>query len=683
MRLGYLAPCRRLGALNSHCLGLAVLAAVCLLAGPAAAEESPIDYTEFTLSDLMDMDVVIGASKYEQKAADAPSAVTILTAAEIEAFGYTTLAEILGSLRGFYTTYDRTYQYLGARGFGRPGDYNSRVLVLVDGVRVNENVYDAAAIGSTFLLDVGLIDRVEVIRGPSSSIYGTSAVFGIVNVLTKHGHQIDGVQAQAEFGSFGSRQGHLTVGSGETPGLEWLVSGTLGRTDGQDFYYSEFDDPATNDGWFRNGDRDDWQRVFGNASFRNVHLASAFSWREKLIPTASWATVFNDNRTRTEDNQGFVAAWYEGSLAPATKLLARMSYHTYTYAGDWVYDYAEEGDDPYLVLFKDDAKGTWLNAEAQVTRSFAGGHTLSGGVEQRKNYHQDQATWDEDPYWLYLNDDHESSNWGAYLQGEYRFGPGLLVNAGVRHDYYPTFGENTNPRLALVARPRQGSVMKLLYGSAFRSPNLYELYYHDEGTTSKPNPDLGPETIDTYELVWDQELGENLHGLVSVYRYQISDLIDQVEDPQDQLLVFRNTGQIEARGFEAELTGRHPSGVRHRMSYSLQTAEYAHEGGRLTNSPQHLFKLNLVVPVHRLDTTAGLEMQYASKRLTNLGRETEGYLLTNLTLTKEIPAAGLRLFAGVHNLFDQEYGHPGGVELLQDILWQDGRSFRMAVTIQR
>ena len=100
-------------------------------------------------------------------------------------------------MRGLYVSDDRNYSYLGTRGFLRPGDYNSRILLLVDGHRVNDNVYDAAFFGREAPVPVGMIERIEFVRGPSSSIYGSSAFFGIVNVVLKHAKDIAGAAISA------------------------------------------------------------------------------------------------------------------------------------------------------------------------------------------------------------------------------------------------------------------------------------------------------------------------------------------------------------------------------------------------------------------------------------------------------------------------------------------------------
>ena len=102
-------------------------------AGTGGASTPPADLTTLSLEQLMDLRVVYAASKYEQTTLAAPAAVTVITAEEIREFGYRSVADILNGVRGFFTTYDRNYSYVGVRGFARPGDYNSRLLLLIDG----------------------------------------------------------------------------------------------------------------------------------------------------------------------------------------------------------------------------------------------------------------------------------------------------------------------------------------------------------------------------------------------------------------------------------------------------------------------------------------------------------------------------------------------------------------------
>src|SRR5580700_3125587 len=171
----------------------------------ALAQTAPTDphLADMTIEELMliHIDSVYGASGYQQKVTEAPASITIITSDDIQRYGYRTLADILRNVPGFYVSYDRNYSYLGVRGYSLPGQYNSSITLLIDGHRLNDNIYDAALIGTEFPLDIDLIDRVEVIRGPNSSLYVASAFLGVVNIITKRAQDLPNVSATASVAS--------------------------------------------------------------------------------------------------------------------------------------------------------------------------------------------------------------------------------------------------------------------------------------------------------------------------------------------------------------------------------------------------------------------------------------------------------------------------------------------------
>lgn len=197
----------------------------------------------------LDVPSVYGASKYEQRETDAPASVSIVTADDIKKYGYRTMADILRSVPGFYVSYDRNYQYLGIRGFNLPGDFNTRVLFLLDGHRLNDNVYDQAAIGTDFPPDIDLIDQVAIIRGLSSSRYGSSAFLGVVTVVTRQGKDLKGVEAAVSGGSLDTYQGRVSFGNKFTNRRELLVSGTaFSRSGEQQLFFPEYALPELHNG---------------------------------------------------------------------------------------------------------------------------------------------------------------------------------------------------------------------------------------------------------------------------------------------------------------------------------------------------------------------------------------------------------------------------------------------------
>src|SRR5690606_41896820 len=136
----------------------------------ALAQRAP-DLTALSLEQLLDLKIV-GASKYAQKQDEVAAAVTVITRQEIRAFGWRTVEDALASLPGIHTTDNRQITSLGARGFGLPGDFNARVVVMVNGNRVNEPIYDGGAAGPGFPVGMDLTERIECIQGPGGAVSG-------------------------------------------------------------------------------------------------------------------------------------------------------------------------------------------------------------------------------------------------------------------------------------------------------------------------------------------------------------------------------------------------------------------------------------------------------------------------------------------------------------------------------
>ena len=666
---------------------MAVVLMTVSLAGTVCASDPSITDTssglqgelfDLSLEQLMDVDVdtVSTASKYEQKISEAPSSVTVITADEMRKYGYRTLAEALRSVPGFYLNYDRYYHYIGIRGCRRPGTYDTGILLLIDGYRINENVGDSPAFGTHFPLDIDLIERIEIIKGPGSSLYGSNALLAVVNVITTRGRRVQGLELSGELASSDTTKGRVTYGDAFDNGLELLISGTRYDSDGSELYFAEFDDPETANGLVRNDD-DRFDNLVANVKWGDLTFLLAHTAREKGIPTAPWDTVFGDSRTRSWDDTTLIGLTYARDLSEEWALKGRVAYTRYDYDGQWPSDYAEENEPPYLVVNEDSWDGRWWEGELQVVGEPMSGHRLTAGSEFRYNVRQDQANWDEE---VYLDDSRHSKNWGIYVQDEFKVFDQTTLIGGLRYDWYDSFGGTTHPRLALLQELDEHTMLKLLYGKAFRAPNVYELYYHDGEYTTKAAQDLDPETIETYEVVLERTLTSHWSATASGFYYLMDDLIVQHLDPADDLLVFRNLDEVEAQGTELALRGRWDNGLRMRGSYTYVEAEDKTADAALVNSPKHLVKFNLIAPVLAETLFAGLEVQYNGKSKTVAGDYADDFVLTNLTLTYAHPSTPLEISAGLYNLFDIEYAYPASGEHTQDVIAQDGRTFRIKLT---
>jgi len=639
-----------------------------------AKDNEPVtqaDLFEMPLEELAEQSFTVsGASKYEQKTSEAPASVTIVTADEIRKYGYKTLADVLESVPGMFITYDRNYHYVGVRGFCRPGDYDSRILILMNGHRVNDNVADSVSTGTTFPIDVDLIEKVEVIRGPGSSLYGSNALLAVVNVITKDAKTLKGVEVSGEVASFDTQKERISYGQNFDESHNLLVSATSYKSDGPTLHFKEFDTPATNNGNVSNDD-DKYYNLFCTATAGDLSLIATYLPREKGIPTASFDTVFGDSRTRTNDDMALVGLEYKHDFSDDFALRGRVSYHHYNYDGAYVYD------DSGLYVNRDNIRGRWWESELQFIAKPIENHKITWGIEDRYNTTQDQKNWDSA---VYLDDHRHSNNWGIYVQDEWKIFDKWTLIGGLRRDEYETVGGATNPRLALIYQHSDATTLKLLYGRAFRAPNPYELYYNDGGHTMKAANSLNPETIETYEAVLEQKLNKNLSATASAFHYTMYDGIEEYLDPSDNLFVFRNLKEVKTNGIETAILGKWENGVKGRASYSFVEARDEQTNGILVGSPKHLAKFNVISPVIQDNLFAGLEVLYTSSVKTLTDNYANDFWITNLTLTYENIAKGLELSVSVYNLFDVHYGYPGGSEHREDIIEQDGRSFRIKLT---
>jgi len=644
-----------------------------------SGEQEP-DLTRLSLEDLtkVQIETVYGASKFGQKVTEAPSSVTIVTADEIQKYGYRTLADLLKSVPGFYISYDGQDTYIGVRGISRPSDYNTLVLVLVDGHRMNENVYNGTYISGEFVIDFDLIDRVEIIRGPGSSLYGTDAVFAVLNIFTKRGRDLKGTEASLSAGGQETYEGRVSYGQKFKNGLELLMSESFGDSKGnRQIFYPEFNSPATNFGIARDADGSQSHSTFVSASYKDFTLHAVYDVREKHIPTAAYGTVFDDSRTENTNSRNYTELGYQHTFKDKWLVDARAYYDWYWYDGVYVYDYAGAGVPPFT-LNQDYARGNWWGFDLSVSRSLLEKHRVTLGTEEIYNTKQVQGNYDLKPYALYLYDRRSSSVSAVYLQDEFSIRKNLLLSAGLRYDHYSTFGGTVNPRFALIYSPAENTAIKFLYGQAFRAPDDFELYYDAVGYEA--NPALRPETIKTTEVVFERYFHKYTSLSVSGYYNRIAGLISETTDPITQDIRYSNLENVNSKGLEFQLAGKRPSGWEGRLSYTTQISRTSLDGDTLNNSPKHLAKIDLIAPLWSKKLFASFEGQEVSRRETVKETILGGFFVANATLSSKNMFGRLQASASVYNLFDKRYADPVGYEFRQDSNPQDGRNFRVKLT---
>lgn len=535
----------------------AISALVTLLLQPCVvAAESVQDLTTIAIEDLVNVEVIT-ASRLARQVSDAPSAVAVVTAQDIKDYGYRTLSDILNAMRGLYVTNDHAFDYLGGRGFSRPGDYVGRVLLLIDGYASNDNIYNQVYIDNSGFLDTELIERVEYIPGTGSVLYGNNAYFGIISVTTKKGRDVDGVQLSGEAYSRQGRKSRVTFGKQLPNGADVLLSASRLNSDGdKHLFFPEFNAPVTNNGIADNLDFEQNGRLFAKIDFENWRVEAGFVSRRKAVPTTIGGVPFNAYNL-FRDNNGFVSAHYDADIGSTLK----SSTHAYTgyYLDHGVYDLALGTERAYN-------RGQWWGADQKFVYTGMDRNKWIFGAEYRNDFAFDFSN-------LAANFSRDRQTFSLYAQDEFTLNPQWLLNLGVRYDLPSDVSGNLSPRVAVIYSPTPRTTLKAAYSTAFRMPAAIEKFNVSTGQIA--NPSLKSEQITTTELVLKHEFEPNFSLTGSLYHYTTEGLVDGLVLQPSGVTQYVNSGSTSANGLELEVERLWQGGIRLRTSYSYHESKNA------------------------------------------------------------------------------------------------------------
>ena len=623
------------------------------------------DVRELTLEEMLDVQVQ-GASRFQQSLSEAPAAVHVISAQEIRRYGYRNLGEALESAPGVYVTEDRDYTYLGVRGFNRPGDYNSRILLLADGLRRNEPLYEQAMVGSESPLDIDWIKQIEFVPGAASSLYGGNAMLGIVNAVLWTGADLDGSRLNLQAGNRGMARASMMTGQG-SDGKDWITGLSIGSSQGESFYYREYDVPGVSDGVAHNIDGERYLKAFSKLTLGEWQFNAGYLSRYKSVPTAYYGTLFNTPGNYSNDTMLYadlLRNWNQGSGLTHSAILSAGQYQ---FTGQYVY--------PGQVA-RDHAQSSWLRARYQGVYEGLASHKIVFGASADTYPRLEQGYASVSPHVVYLASNRSAHRTGFYVQDAWQINSRWSTNLGVRVDHASDFAAMSSPRAALIYSPAPDTWLKLIHGRSFRPPNNYERFYNDGNLSQKSNPDLLPERLASDELTLEFPLTSRLRVGGSIYRNHIKHLISEVTDPIDGLQVFTNGNDIHSRGLELEAEAVTEAGISLRGSMAWQHTHA--EGQDFVNSPHRLAKLMVDGPIPGGDWSFGLKLQAISAR-ESLISPVAGYLTGNLTFSHPLPGNSGQLRLGFYNLGGLHAKDPAPLIMTQDALPRPGRLLLVSV----
>lgn len=620
-------------------LTLCALTVASVLAAPARAQDTS------ELEGLLDQNVVSAASKLPEAASTAPAMSVSISADEIRLFGIRTIDEAINFLAMGMQSEKLYYNAeIGARGVLLSRDAGAHVLLLVDGHAVNE------AWGATAYFDRGtgvpmeLVDHIELIIGPGSVLYGSNAMLGVVNIVTKRSKDFSGLHLVVESelpinlrGALGYGRSFRLFGRDAEVALELEHFEQKGPTVDYATYEGEPDavtglprpySPEQPAGIW-GGPSDDTARIRGTSGYLRLRLDGLEVGLRGVLYRRSHPTDsgnFDDPDSFVRDRWLSADVKYSSTLNELLQGSIRVYADHYDYRQDWgSYGAVDclEGQESGC-MWRLLGRSNWAGVEPQLSIDWLGNHSLVSllGMDGRiknvgsdVNYHDYLDGVSPGPIGVFEKDE---QSFGAYLQNTYWPAPFLGLNLGARLDVDSRFGHALSPRAAATLLPWQGSTLKLIYAEAFRAPTAWEVYYTDPRSWIAGGDGIEPEGVRSIELSLEQRFGSQ-RVFAGVFESWWQDLV-LVQDLDDAELAAaidreellpgtpagvqpRNVSEIQSYGVNAGYYGALASGsLRYGLSLTHAITRISGPGGESD-----------VLPV-AAPTTANARISYALPR---------------------------------------------------------------------
>ena len=610
------------------------------------------------------------AALHSQTLREAPADVTIVTDADIRKYGYRTLNDVLASVRGFFSSSDRIYNYIGVRGFSLPGDYNTRFLVMLNGHPLTDQVYDSNGLfGQDLGIDMDLVARIEIIRGPSSALYGSNGMLANINVVTKSPVDFDRLRVSTETGTQGEKKAIVSSSLYLGRGLNLLFSASVFNNTGSSLRFPGVAAPV-------NGvDGEKGYHTFANLVWHNWSFTAYFNSRVKQ-PPLPWGddALFFARGDSVRDSRNFVQAAWTHDIG-AGKLAWQAYYDQYRYDDRFYYPSvtppAEDIEDLRSIA-RGDSIGTQLTWQREVSR--LGEFTAGAQFDvQLRNLQQDYTVHPAVDYFPPIS--HPDLRDAVFVQQQWRIASTLAVYGGLRLDNSRSFGTSLSPRVALVYQYSPATTCKLVYGRPFRNPSAFERYYTDGGRAFLANPALRPESAQTLEGSVEHKLTANISLIADVYDYNLSKLI-AADFLAGDVQQFANTGASHSRGVEFELNATAGRRLETNASYSWGHSVF--DGNPMPAVPSHIAKFRAATPLVRQRFWLAFSLQYMSSRLDLMDARVRPVVLGDITLSSKRLVSGCEVVAGLRNLAGWRYSDPVALAVPQ--MPADGRSFFVKIT---
>ena len=581
-------------------------------------------------------EIVITGTKTPHLLKDVPVQTVVITQEEIKNSSAQTVSDLLKTVPGLFVVSEDIPGVTSWRSKLRGLDFNSGYgLILVNGQRVKGGGMGEYGYGLN-QVPLSAIERIEVIKGPGSVLYGSDAMLGVINIITKPCPEEAKMGVELAGGSQGTKIGSAYAGT-SMGNLGLFLNASISEADIGAYGYRSSRDETYDD-----------KRFDSRISYR-------FSDKVKgdLV-----LAVDDQDRTRnykTEDVQRHnwdkkyrVAPTVDITIDEASSAVITGYYY------NWEMNAMESGSDSsgFTPTVGD---MFYHDVEARYIRSFGERFCMTLGsefLEEKLDYNMA---------------DESVGTLSGYAQMEAGFFENLTLVLGVRYDDHEKYGEYFSPKLSFMYRPFDDTAIRGSVGRGFKSPTIRQLYYtelYQHGTYwYRSNPNLEAETSWGYSLGVEQGLGRRLLFDLTLYRNDINDKVLSVDTGEFEdglpITTYENVSKAHTQGVELSLKAILARGLTGTFSYTFTDTEDEDTGNELTYVPTNNLSAGLTWKYAPLDLTLSGTLQYADKMYTNAdnSEETEAYTVVDLKAVKAL-GKGFTFSIEGNNVFDSDYGQP-------------------------
>ncbi len=616
---------------KKHFAGISLAFTPALLTLAIAAQAQAKTSTPSTDASL-GADILVTANRLEMPASRTGSSVTVIPASVIERSQKTTVVELLRTLPGLSVSQSGTG---GTASVFIRGANSGHTKVLIDGIDANDPVDGNRAYNFAHL-SLTNIERIEILRGPQSTLYGSDAMGGVINIITKKGQRTTEGGLGIEAGSFGTFNQNAHLSGGNDRANYALAVGHT-RTDSISAAASK----AGN----REKDGNENTTLSGRAGFIiNDQLDI------ELLGRTQHAVYDLDDY----DNLSFQFMDDHNHVADDKQQLLRLAANLALFEDRWTQTLGvsltkndridqDNGSDPAQpadTFFRDEFHGRTLKGDWQHRLQLSDSNTLIGGLES--------ATEEAFTINQYGNlPKHRITTQSLYLQDSFQLIELIDGTLGARHDDNEDFGSQTTYRATLSYQALAGTRLFTTYGTGFKAPSIFQLYAPGYG-----NKALQAETSNGFDAGVEQQLTDSLALKLTYFQNDFDDLIsyDYVASK------FINVAAAKTSGAEFELTAQPGENVQISASYTYTDTEDKSNGKRLLRRPLHKAATDIAYQLNP-QTEIAIGANYTGTRddigfPTNV--ELDDYVLIDLRLNHQASKA-VKLFGRIENLFDEDY----------------------------